>query len=166
MSDDELLKLDNQLCFALYSCSRALIRTYRPLLDELGITYPQYLVLMVLWEEDSRAVKELGDELYLDSGTLTPLLKRMEKSELIKRKRSKEDERKVYVHLTKKGKKLKAQAYKIPETMICHSGVTAEHYVALKNNLENLLESINTFQCDDAHNIAKLVCQYREKENN
>lgn len=157
MSSDELLKLDNQLCFALYACSRAFIRTYRPLLDEIGITYPQYLVLMVLWEKDGKTVKDLGEMLFLDSGTLTPLLKRMENAELLIRRRSKKDERKVRIHLTEKGKNLKQKAYKIPEIMVCHSGVTADHYVALKENLEGLLKSIKQYQDDENHCISRFT---------
>jgi DNA-binding MarR family transcriptional regulator len=103
MKNDELLKLDNQLCFSIYACSREITSMYRPFLDELGITYPQYLVLLVLWEQHECTVKELGEHLYLDSGTLTPMLKRMEAADLIKRQRSHTDERKVFVHLTKKG---------------------------------------------------------------
>jgi len=142
MPNDELLKLDNQLCFALYACSRSLTRLYRPLLTKLDITYPQYLVLMVLWEKKKQGVTELGERLLLDSGTLTPLLKRMEISGLVKRMRSKEDERKVFVQLTQKGETLKKQAYAIPEQMFCQSGLTVEEFVRVKGNLEDLLKKI------------------------
>ena len=142
MPNNELLKLDNQLCFALYACSRSLTRLYRPLLNNLGITYPQYLVLMVLWENKQQSVTELGERLLLDSGTLTPLLKRMENSGLVERTRSREDERKVFVQLTDKGEELKKQAFAIPEQMFCQSGLTVEEVVRVKGDLEDLLKKI------------------------
>ena len=142
MSNDEFLKLDNQLCFALYACSRSLTRLYRPLLNQLEITYPQYLVLMVLWEDKKQSVSTLGQRLLLDSGTLTPLLKRMEKNGLVERIRSREDERKVVVRLTDKGESLKQQAYAVPEQMFCHSGLTVEEFVRVKGDLEALLKKI------------------------
>ncbi|MDX2090574.1 MAG: MarR family transcriptional regulator [Kofleriaceae bacterium] len=109
------LKLDFQLCFALYAASRAVVRAYAPLLEPLGLTYPQYLVFLVLWEQDGVAVSQLGERLKLDSGTLTPLLKRLEERELLVRKRSTEDERVVLVHLTDAGRALQAQADAIPQ---------------------------------------------------
>lgn len=144
MSNDEFLKLDNQLCFALYACSRSLTRLYRPLLSKLGITYPQYLVLMVLWEDKKQSVSTLGERLLLDSGTLTPLLKRMEKNGLVQRIRSREDERKVFVQLTDNGEKLKIQAYAVPKQMFCNSGLTMEEFVRVKGDLEALLKKIRT----------------------
>ncbi|WP_372826603.1 MarR family winged helix-turn-helix transcriptional regulator [Polaromonas sp.] len=111
---DALLQLDNQLCFALYSTSLAMTRVYKPLLDELGLTYPQYLAMLVLWEKDGLMVSELGERLYLDSGTLTPLLKRLESSGLISRIRAVEDERRVHITLTAAGRKLKAKAARVP----------------------------------------------------
>jgi DNA-binding MarR family transcriptional regulator len=98
----ELLKLDNQLCFSIYAASRAITRAYRPILDEFGLTYPQYLVLLILWEQDGLAVNEIGSLLYLDSGTLTPLLKRMESAGFIERRRGKLDERTTEIHLALK----------------------------------------------------------------
>src|SRR5579875_3340210 len=109
MDINQLLKLENQLCFTVYACSREIIRMYRPMLDKLGITYPQYLVLLVLWEMDELTVSQLGERLYLDSGTLTPLLKRMESMGLITRRRSETDERKVYIYLTEQGQDLKTR---------------------------------------------------------
>src|ERR1700759_5472942 len=97
LGGDQLLRLDNQICFAVYSASHAFNRVYKPLLDRLGLTYPQYLVMLVLWERDGVAVKEIGERLHLDSGTLTPLLKRLEQAGLIKRTRSTEDERQVLI---------------------------------------------------------------------
>jgi DNA-binding MarR family transcriptional regulator len=145
MSGEEFLKLDNQLCFVLYACSRGLTRTYRPLLVELGITYPQYLVMLVLWEKDGVSVKALGERLFLDSGTLTPLLKRLESGGLVERRRSREDERRVVIRLTAKGRSLKKRAYAVPETLLCRSGLTAEQFTGLKIQLEFLLERIRGF---------------------
>ena len=111
---DQALQLDNQLCFALYSASLAMTKVYKPLLAELGLTYPQYLAMLVLWERDGLMVSELGERLFLDSGTLTPLLKRMEAAGLIARIRAVDDERRVHVTLTAAGRKLKARAAKVP----------------------------------------------------
>ena len=109
------LKLENQLCFPLYACSREIVRMYKPFLDEIGLTYTQYIAMMVLWEKKQLTVKQLGEILYLDSGTLTPLLKKMEISGLLSRSRDKTDERSVIVTLTKQGEELKEQAILIPE---------------------------------------------------
>ncbi len=142
MNREDSLKLDNQLCFVIYACSKELTRLYRPLLDELGITYPQYLVLLVLWEQDGITVGELGERLYLDSGTLTPLLKRLEAARLIVRKRSSEDERKVLIHLTEEGRQLKQKACDIPAEMVQRSGLTGEEFVRLSNEFRGLLQRI------------------------
>ena len=112
------LPLDNQLGFGLYSAFMAVSRTYKPWLDQLGLTYPQYLVLLILWERDGQAVNEIGRRLYLDSGTLTPLLKRMEQSGFIERRRAKDDERKVEIWLGVRGESLREVALKIPESLI------------------------------------------------
>lgn len=114
----ELLKLDNQLCFSIYAASRAITRAYRPILEPHGLTYPQYLVLLILWEKDGPSVNEIGHRLYLDSGTLTPLLKRMEQSGFLARQRSRTDERRVEVWLGPRGKELQQVALRIPETLI------------------------------------------------
>ncbi|MGV3573216.1 MAG: MarR family winged helix-turn-helix transcriptional regulator [Ramlibacter sp.] len=111
---DAALLLDNQLCFALYSASLAMTKLYKPLLEELGLTYPQYLVMLVLWEADGVMVSEIGHRLSLDSGTLTPLLKRLEAGGLISRMRDVQDERRVHIHLTQAGRKLKARAARVP----------------------------------------------------
>lgn len=113
----DLLRLDNQLCFALYSASNAIVRAYRPLLDTLDLTYPQYLVMLVLWQQDGISVKQLGEKLFLDSGTLTPLLKRLEAKDLVQRERSEQDERVRVLTLTESGKALKKQAASIPVQM-------------------------------------------------
>ncbi len=109
------LKIENQLCFPLYACAREIVRLYKPFLDEIGLTYTQYIAMMVLWDRKKVTVKQLGEILYLDSGTLTPLLKKMEAGGLLSRNRDKEDERSVIVELTEKGDLLKEQAVSIPE---------------------------------------------------
>lgn len=113
----EILKLENQLCFPLYALSRKITKMYQPFLVKLGITYPQYLVMLVLWEKETVSVNQLGKYLLLDSGTLTPLLKRLEKNKLINRVRSDKDERVVMLSLTKTGKKMEEQAEKIPQQL-------------------------------------------------
>lgn len=150
MKNDQL-QLDQQLCFAIYACSREIFRLYRPLLEELGVTYPQYLVLLVLWNGQEMTVKDLGERLYLDSGTLTPMLKRMEASGLIKRKRSLEDERKVLVTLTEKGSTLKEKAYCIPEALLQRSGISKEEFKDLLHQMKALLHRIHltTQSADD-----------------
>ena len=116
------LRLEQQVCFALYRASRSIIRAYTPLLEKLGITYPQYLVLLVLWEKDQITVGEIGERLQLDSATLTPLLKRMETAGFLHRTRDHRDERVVIIHLTEQGYRLKNRATKIPEQLACHLG--------------------------------------------
>ncbi|EMP03755.1 MarR family winged helix-turn-helix transcriptional regulator [Leptospira santarosai] len=133
------LFLENQICFPLYACSRAVTSLYRPILDKLGLTYPQYLVLLVLWKKDGYSVKEIGKKLYLDSGTLTPLLKRMEDSELILRKRSEEDERSVRIFLSSKGKKLKEKASGVPTKLLEILEIDKKSLIELKNSLDRLL---------------------------
>ena len=113
----DALKLENQLCFPLYACSREIIKQYKPFLDEIDLSYTQYIAMMVLWEKESVTVKELGEALYLDSGTLTPLLKKMEAKGLITRRRSEEDERSLIVRLTEEGEALKDQALAVPYKM-------------------------------------------------
>jgi DNA-binding MarR family transcriptional regulator len=116
------LALDSQFCFALYSASHAMTRTYKPMLDQLGLTYPQYLVMLVLWEQDAILVKDIGARLFLDSGTLTPLLKRLEANGLVSRTRNPRDERQVRVELTDQGRALRTRAEAIPEQVLCASG--------------------------------------------
>ena len=127
------LLLGNQLCFAVYSTAHAFNRVYKPLLDRLGLTYPQYLVMLVLWERDDVPVKEIGERLFLDSGTLTPLLKRLEAAGLIKRTRSKQDERQVLTALTAEGKVLREQAKMLPEAILAASACSIGELTALKN---------------------------------
>src|SRR5271169_3632534 len=118
---DQPLQLGNQLCFAIYSAAHAFNRVYKPLLDRLGLTYPQYLVMLALWERDGVPVKDIGERLFLDSGTLTPLLKRMEAAHLLKRTRSAEDERQVLISLTSQGQTLREKARAVPQAILAAS---------------------------------------------
>ncbi|UOQ49696.1 MarR family transcriptional regulator [Gracilibacillus caseinilyticus] len=140
---DQIIKLEDQLCFSLYATTREMTKRYRPLLEELQITYPQYLVLLVLWETDGISVKELGKRLYLDSGTLTPMLKRMEESQLLARKRSATDERKVVVTLTDKGHEAKAKAVCIPARLLENVDGDPAEIEQLKQTLMKMLESLH-----------------------
>ena len=142
MNNDDILKLDNQLCFVLYAASREVIKMYRPLLNELGLTYPQYLVMLVLWENDAVPIHFIGDRLHLDTGTLTPLLKRLEGMGLIERKRASEDERRVDIFLTPRGKKIKEKAVVVPKEMFCQSGMTLEEFRLIKTKLNDLLQHL------------------------
>lgn len=136
-------RLDRQVCFALYSASRAATALYRPLLDDLGLTYPQYLVMLVLWEDEPRGVKELGGELGLDSGTLSPLLKRLESMGLVERRRSGEDERRVAIHLTPAGSALSSKAGGIPQRLAESAGLSAEELDQLHSTLERLTSALH-----------------------
>ena len=138
-SNYDALLLGNQLCFPLYACSREIIKRYKPFLDELDLTYTQYITLMVLWEHQSATVKELGQKLHLDSGTLTPLLKKMEAKGLLTRKRCEQDERSLLVTLTDKGAALREQAMDIPGKMAGCVNLSQEESTALYNTLYNLL---------------------------
>ena len=140
---DQALLLGNQLCFAVYSTAHAFNRFYKPLLDRLGLTYPQYLVMLVLWEQDGLPVKEIGERLFLDSGTLTPLLKRMETAGLVKRTRSTEDERQVIVALTAKGEALKDKARNLPLSILAASECSVAELGALKKEVEALRDKLN-----------------------
>jgi len=137
-----LLHLDEQLCFALYSTSLALNKVYRRLLAPLGLTYPQYLVMMVLWEHDGLSVSEIGEKLFLDSATLTPLLKRLQSSGLVTRTRASHDERQVIVELTGEGRALKAQARTVPSELACASECSPDDLIAMKQQLESLRDAL------------------------
>jgi DNA-binding MarR family transcriptional regulator len=139
---DEALLLDNQLCFALYSASLAMTRLYKPLLDELGLTYPQYLAMLVLWEQDGVMVSELGDRLSLDSGTLTPLLKRLEAAGLVARIRDVQDERRVHVTLTAAGRKLKARAARIPGCVLSATQCSIPELISLTQQVQALRQRL------------------------
>ena len=134
----EALRLDRQLCFALYGAANRVTRLYRPLLDALGLTYPQYLAMLVLWEQSPRTVGALGDALDLDSSTLTPLLKRLEAGGLITRARDPEDERRVIVTLTDRGLALRDKAATIPEKILCQMDLSLEDLGALRDRLTTL----------------------------
>lgn len=142
----EQLKLENQVCFPLYATSRLVIQKYKPLLDKLGVTYPQYLVLMVLWEQDEIPVKEISEKLFLETNTLTPLLKRMQVNGLIERNRSQKDERVVTISLTRIGEKLQEKAKEIPEQIQCEMKCTStekEDLIQLKSLLDKMLLAMN-----------------------
>ncbi|MBX9832640.1 MAG: MarR family transcriptional regulator [Burkholderiaceae bacterium] len=137
------LRLDNQVCFALYSASLAMTKLYKPLLDRIGLTYPQYLVMLVLWEQDGLTVSELGERLFLDSGTLTPLLKRLEAQGHIVRLRDVQDERRVRITLTAEGRALRNQAEVIPQCVLQSSQCSLPELAALTGQLKNLRDKLN-----------------------
>ena len=137
------LQLDNQICFAVYSTAHAFNRVYKPLLDRLGLTYPQYLVMLVLWERDDVPLKDIGEKLFLDSGTLTPLLKRLEAQGLVKRTRSTEDERQVLIALTPKGQALRDEARAVPQAILSNSACSVGELVTMKNELVALRDKLN-----------------------
>ena len=144
-STDDALLLDNQLCFPLYACARELIKLYRPFLDELGLTYTQYITMMVLWEEQTVSSRELGKRLFLDSGTLTPVLKKLEANGYVNRSRDERDERNLIVTITESGKALKASAERIPEKMAAciplDSQDAGQLYILLHRLLDTMKEA-------------------------
>jgi DNA-binding MarR family transcriptional regulator len=137
-----MLRLDNQLCFAVYSTSLAMTKLYKPLLEKLSLTYPQYLVMLVLWERDGLMVSELGERLSLDSGTLTPLLKRLEANGLVARIRDMGDERRVHINLTAAGRRLKARAVSVPACLLAASRCSLDELVQLTQQMQQLRERI------------------------
>ena len=137
------LSLDRNLCFALYSASRAMTAAYRPILTELNLTYPQYLVLLALWEEGRATVGRLGERLQLDSGTLSPLLKRLEANGFIRRERSRADERLVEITLTPAGRRLERQAQCIPEQLFSSTGMTEREAADLRDAVRHLTNALN-----------------------
>lgn len=141
-----MLHLDDQLCFALHAASRAMTAAYAPLLAELELTYPQYVVMLVLWEKDGESVSKIGERLYLDSATLTPLLKRLEARELVTRKRSSEDERVVEVFLTAAGKRLQRKAAEIPACMLEKAQLSLAELRALRSQLQALTARLRTVE--------------------
>ncbi|WP_414165973.1 MarR family winged helix-turn-helix transcriptional regulator [Superficieibacter sp. BNK-5] len=142
-SSDSPLHLDNQLCFALYSTNLALHKLYRQLLAPLNLTYPQYLVMLVLWERDDITVSEIGEKLFLDSATLTPLLKRLEVAGLLQRQRSHQDERQVRVTLSENGRQLEQEAQNIPDSVGCALACDTDSLATLKQQLEDLREQLH-----------------------
>ena len=143
MKKNDFLKLENQLCFPLYAASRLVTKCYQPLLDELDLTYPQYLVLLVLWETDAVSLKVVSEKLHIQSNTLTPLLKRMEETGLINRTRSQHDERSIIISLTEKGKLLKLKAPKIHNLLANNVGITLEEAEQLHSLLYKLIGHLN-----------------------
>ena len=139
--------MDQQLCFALYSASLVMTKMYQPLLDPLGVTYPQYLVMLVLWEHDALSVSEIGERLMLESSTLTPLLKRLETARLVRRERDTVDERRVLVHLSARGRSLKTKAASVPEMVACATACDVANIALLTAELKtlraNLTESLS-----------------------
>lgn len=142
MDKNETSSLTNQLCFPLYVCSKELVKLYRPYLDSLNLTYTQYIAMMVFWEEKCINVKELGEKLYLDSGTLTPVLKNLEAKGYLRRYRSRKDERVLLVEVTEAGMALKAEAEAIPEKVESELGMEKEDVLALRGLLEKVLASL------------------------
>lgn len=147
---DALLALDSQVCFALYAANRAVTARYRPLLSELDLTYPQYLAMLVLWEAAARGetlrVSTIGDRLRLDSGTLTPLLRRLEQRGLVDRRRSKDDERVVTIALTPEGESLREQAREVPSRLLCELGVDSSQAASLRDALRQLLSRLEAVE--------------------
>ena len=141
-TSNQAMHLDNQLCFALYSTSLAMTKMYKPLLDAIGLTYPQYLVMLVLWEEDGLMVSEIGERLFLDSGTLTPLLKRLEATGLLTRLRDTEDERRVRVKLTVAGNRLSVKASEIPSCIVDIIGCSLSELISLGQNIKKFRQRL------------------------
>lgn len=140
--NDDALKLENQLCFPLYACSKEVVRLYKPFLDEIGLTYTQYIAMMVLWENNDITIKQLGDRLYLDSGTITPLIKKMEAQGLVKRTRSASDERSVIVTLTQEGRLLREKAADIPSKLVSCIPLNTEEATTLYTLLYKILNAL------------------------
>jgi MarR family transcriptional regulator, organic hydroperoxide resistance regulator len=146
----DLLRLDNQLCFALYAATRAITKTYREKLEPIGLTYPQYLVLLVLWEREDVTVSEIGQKLFLDSGTLTPLIKRLESMGLVNRKRGTEDEREVRVSLTPKGDELKLEVLDARRHVACRLGMSEKEILDLRGDIMALIGRLGSDCMADA----------------
>jgi DNA-binding MarR family transcriptional regulator len=145
------LSLSNQICFPLYALSRQVTAQYQPLLEKIDLTYPQYLVMLLLWENELMSVKELGCKLMLDSGTLTPLLKRMEEKAIIRRTRRPSDERVVEITLTAAGQALKAKAIQIPDQLQCSLKMSEDEMIQLGKMLQDTLEKIRTHSIEHKH---------------
>jgi DNA-binding MarR family transcriptional regulator len=140
---DKLLKLDQQFCFAAYAVARSVAQAYDPLLAPLDLTYPQYLVMLVLWERDDVSLKTLGERLRLDSGTLTPLVKRLEAKGLLTRTRSNADERAIKIALTAEGRKLRRKAASIPEGLVCRMNMPTAKLLKLRDDLKDVLNAMD-----------------------
>ncbi|HWK22835.1 MAG TPA: MarR family transcriptional regulator [Ureibacillus sp.] len=142
-TNSQNLNLEDHLCFSLYACSRAILRLYRPYLDELKLTYPQYLVLVTLWEKPQKTIKELGEILNLDTGTLTPLLKRMEAAGLIERRRDTVDERVMNIHITQTGLALQEKAACVPQSLFDATGMSKKELDEINETIMRLLHQLN-----------------------
>jgi len=140
MNKYDKIKLENQLCFPIYALSREIIKLYKPLLDKFNLTYTQYITMLVMWEDEKITFKNLGKRLHLDSGTLTPVLKKLEAMDLIIKYRTKEDDRVVVAELTEKGRALKDDILEVPEKMFCNSGMDVKEALELKDKLNKMLK--------------------------
>jgi MarR family transcriptional regulator, organic hydroperoxide resistance regulator len=140
----EQLKLDNQLCFPFYAVSRLIIRKYQPFLDQLGITYPQYLVLLVLWEKDAQPVNDISKRLHLNTNTITPLIQRLEAMQVVEKRKGTDDERKMYVHLTPKGQAMEIEASEIPYKLMAGVDWSPEELIDLRSRLNELIGKLTT----------------------
>lgn len=143
MDKYEKLKLENQLCFPLYALSREIIKIYKPFLDKFNLTYTQYITMLAMWEEEKTTFKYLGNKLHLDSGTLTPVLKKLEAMNLINKYRAKDDDRIVIVELTENGLKLKDEVIDIPEQLVSECGINKEDIIKLKTELDKVIKKFN-----------------------
>lgn len=143
MNKYDIIKLENQLCFPIYALSREIIKLYKPLLDKFNLTYTQYITMLVSWEDEKITFKNLGKRLHLDSGTLTPVLKKLEAMDLIIKYRTKEDDRVVIVELTEKGRTLKEDILEVPEKMFCSSGISDSEALEFKDILNKMLKRYN-----------------------
>lgn len=139
MDKYDSLKLENQICFPLYALSREIIKLYKPYLDKLNLTYTQYITMMVIWEYEKITFKELGQKLHLDSGTITPVLKKLESMELVNKYRTEEDDRVVVVEITDKGRAMKDDALEVPKQMFCSAGMTVEEATEFKGFLDKMM---------------------------
>lgn len=142
-STTDPLLLDNQLCYALYAAAHRITRSYRPMLERMGLTYPQYLVLLVLWETDGVTVSDIGRRLRLDSGTLTPVLKRLETAGFLVRNRRRSDEREVEIQLTQQGRDLRAEARLVRESVMCQLNMSEPEVQAMRADLNALIENLS-----------------------
>lgn len=143
MNKYENIKLENQLCFSFYAISREIIKLYKPILDKFNLTYTQYITMLVIWEEEEINFKRLGEKLHLDSGTLTPVIKKLEAMELVTKYRTKEDDRVVVVKLTEKGKTLKDDIIGVPNEISCKIDIEKNQYLELKESLKAILEKLS-----------------------
>jgi len=146
MAAEDALKLENQTCFAIYACAKEITRLYQPVLKDLGLTYTQYIAMLALWERDGVSVKELGERLFLDSGTLTPLLKKLEAQGLLTRVRDADDERQLLIRLTEGGRALKEDALKVPEQVFCQSGVNVDMLMKIRSQMGELMTALQPAQ--------------------